>query len=415
MAGKTGILSGRDTVRSTTDLLLLVLMGFLVFSPFSSILVMDFMNIPVSLPELLFLPFLWIFRKRFYFSRPGTVRTAVFLLIWASLVLVSVIAGNYSTFTVLSSSRTYLLLIISYLFFSRQNNVSIDDVMYVSLGSVTGWLFSSLYAIVSFLAGNIDEIARTGNMLAIPLLLATAIYRKNYRILIPALVLCTILSVTAGMRRQIAVFAVSLFLSWLFISAGSMKQFLKQSSIVTLTAVLFFLFLPSIERWIMENIPVLYYRVFEKLKMLISGDISHADSIRVTEIKNIFGSLEDYILPQGFVSRRTLTDGTGRFIDFPLSELFYMFGIVVAVILLAYLLFSAWSCFRNYLVSRDESVVFVILALVMFMLLFLEGTFLSSTYVAPVTGYCLGRLKYFSGISAEGLFTSTKVNLHGYV
>lgn len=49
----------------------------------------------------------------------------------------------------------------------------------------------------------------------------------------------------------------------------------------------------------MENIPVLYYRVFEKLNMLISGDISHADSIRVTEIKNIFGSLEDYILPQG--------------------------------------------------------------------------------------------------------------------
>ena len=94
-------------------ILLLITMGFMVFSPFSSILIMDILGCPISLPELLFLPFLVIFRKRYQFSSPGNIRTIVLLLAWLSMVGFSLVAGNDSLSTILASSRTYLLIIIA--------------------------------------------------------------------------------------------------------------------------------------------------------------------------------------------------------------------------------------------------------------------------------------------------------------
>ena len=390
-----------ETVKQTSlVMLILVIMGFLVFSPFSSILIMDMLGCPISLPEILFLPFLILFRKRYQFSSPGNFRTIVLLLVWLSMIGISVVAGNYSLSTILASSRTYLLIIIAFLLFSKENNVSLDDVMYISLGSTLGWLVSAIYGISSYLAGNADVISRCGNMLAIPLLIGIAIYKKNYKVLVLAIIVCIAVSVTAGMRRQIVVFIMSLFLSYVFMSLGSVKRFIKQTSALVLLVGIFLLFLPRIENYVKDNIPVLYFRIFVKTEKFLAGKMSSTgDNIRVSEMSNLTKEIKDYILPQGFVSRRTELDKTGRFIDFPLSEIFYMFGVFFAVLILAYIFFCTFSSFYYSLKGNRDGIIFVILSLIMIMLLFLEGTFLSSSYVSPFTGYCLGRLRYYSRIS----------------
>jgi hypothetical protein len=392
----------------------LILLGFLVFSPFSSVLIMDMLGSPISLPEILFLPFVYLLRKRYSFSPVFTYRTLIFILVWLSMISISLIAGNYSLLAILASSRTYLLIIITFLFFSMDNNVSLDDVMYISLGATLGWFLSSIYDISNYLAGNSMVISRTGNLLAIPLLIGIAIYRKNYKILIIGIVLCVAVSLTAGMRRQIVVFLVSLFLSYIFMSMGSVKRFVKQSAIFVLLIAVFILFLPQIEHSLKKNIPILYYRVVVKTEKLLSGKTgSTGDDIRVNEIGNLKKEIKDFILPHGFVSRRTEMDATGRFIDFPLSELFYTFGAVFTLTLLTFIFFITFCCFYYSLHGYKDGIIFVIISIIMIMLLFLEGTFLSSTYVAPFTGYCLGRLKYFSRISFKGNFKTNTNFING--
>lgn len=396
----------KDTERLSASIVCyLVLSGFFVFSPFSSILIMDMLGLPVSLPEILFLPFLFLLKKRYSFSSPGIFRALIFFLIWLSMICISIITGNFSLFTILASSRTYLLIIISFLIFSRENNVSLDDVMYISLGATFGWLVSSIYDISSYLAGNSDVISRTGNLLAIPLLISISIYRKNYKVLTLAILLCLAVSITAGMRRQIVVFLMSLFLSYLFMSIGSVKRFIKQTLAFIMFVTVFIFFLPQIQNSIKENIPILYYRVFVKTEKLLSGKTgSTGDNIRVNQISNLKTELKDYILPHGFVSRRTEEDGTGGFIDFPLSELFYTFGVFFTILLLIFIIFMTYCSFYYALQGNKDGIIFVMLSIIMLMLLFLEGTYISSTYVAPYTGYCLGRLRYFSGVSLNGIF-----------
>jgi hypothetical protein len=361
---------------------------------------MDMAGFPISLPELLFLPFLILFRKKYHFSSIGLIRTIIFISSWILLIFISILVDNYSLTAILSTSRSYLTLIIAYLLFSKENNVSLDDIMYVSLGATLGWFFSSIYGINSLLNGDTESIARTGNMIAIPLLLSIAAFKKHKKVLLFSIILCIAISIAAGMRRQIVVFVMSLFLTYSFLSLRNLKQFLSKLFTLSLIVITFIIFLPQIRTYVKTNIPLLYFRVFEKTEMLFSGkNNASGDNLRLNNMGNIVNNLTDYIIPRGFVSRRMKEDNGGAFIDFPLSELLYMFGIFLTLLLLTIFIIFTIRCYYQSNKTNNESMIFVILSIIMFMLLFLEGTFLSSSYVAPFTGYCLGRLKFHSKLS----------------
>lgn len=378
----------------------LIVMGFLVFSPFSSILVMDMLGFPMSLPELLFLPFLIIFRKRYYFSPFGSIRDIIFFSLWIIMIIISVLADNYSIVAILSSSRSYLTLVIAYLLFSKKNNVMLDDVMYISLGATLGWLYSSIYGINIYLLGYADVVSRCGNLLSIPLLISIAVFRKHNKILILSIILCIAISLTSGMRRQIVVFLMSVFLAYGFLFLRNIKQFFTKLFTLGLPVIIFVVFLPQIKDYVESNIPDLNYRVFSKTEMFLSSvNYASGDEARLNSISDMTNNFSDYIVPKGFVSRRMIEDSGGAFIDFPLSELLYMFGAFLTVLLLSFFIIQTIRCYYQSSITNNDSMIFVVLSIIMFMLLFLEGTFLSSSYVAPVTGYCLGRLKYYSKLS----------------
>ena len=46
--------------------------------------------------------------------------------------------------------------------------------------------------------------------------------------------------------------------------------------------------------------------------------------------------------------------------------------------------------------QHDENMLFCSTFIIMVVLLFLEGSFINYAYSVPFTGYCLGRLKYYS-------------------
>ena len=378
----------------------LVSMGFLVFSPFGTILLMRYLGFPLSLPELLIIPYVFIFRKRYSFSPIGKKRAIGFISLWILMIFISILAQRYSILAVISSSRTYLTLIIAYLIFSKKNNVSLDDVMYISLGATLGWLYSSIYGINLYIEGTTDVVSRVGNMIAIPLLISIAVIKKHNKTLFLAIILCIAISITAGVRRQIVVFLASLFLTYGILFFKNFKKNKKQFFELILIILVFLTVLPQISNYVKENIPVLYFRVFQKSENFLKGENDQSgDSIRLENMSYLIRDFSDYIIPKGFISRRTIEDGTGNFIDFPLLELFYMFGFLLALVLLLIFAIQTFRCYKQSSKTNNDSLIFVILSLIMFMLLFLEGTFLSSSYVAPLTGYCLGRLKFHSKLN----------------
>ena len=227
--------------------IILVLMGLFVFSPFSSILVIDIIGIPFSLPEVIFLPFLLILRKRYVFSSIFEIRTVFYLLLWTLLLIISLLYNQYSFSTLLSSARSYFTLIIAYLIFSKDNNVSIDDVMFISLGATIGWLVSSFWGINNYLSGEDADIARCGNMLAIPLLLGISALKKHNKIFYFSVILCIAVSLTAGMRRQILVFILSLLLTYIFIALKDVRKFMQLLLRLLIIVILFLIYLPDIK------------------------------------------------------------------------------------------------------------------------------------------------------------------------
>jgi len=389
-------------IQSISVRFLLILMGFIVFSPFSTFLIMRILGFSLSLPEILLIPFVFLFRKRFHFENIKLLRYAIFFIFWLSLIFISIIADNYSLKEILGSSRSYFTLGIAYLLFSKDNNFTLNGVMFVSLGSILGWIFTSFFATFDFLSGNSSVIAEIGNMLAIPLLISISVLTKRNKILLISIVLCIILSLIAGMRRQILVFVVSLVLSYGFsLFFSRKKDFLRKMFFLLIFIITFLLLLPLVTKFLQENNPLLYYRVIEKTQMTFSGSADDAgDGSRIENMQARFKNFEQYIIPRGFVTRQTLDDKSGGgYIDFPLSELLYTFGIFGATLILIVLIIFIHRCYVRANITNNESVIFVIIGIIMFMLLFLEGTFLSSSYTTPFTGYCLGRLKYYSNLS----------------
>jgi len=84
--------------------------------------------------------------------------------------------------------------------------------------------------------------------------------------------------------------------------------------------------------------------------------------------------------------------GTGIFNDYPLYELCWMFGWITTIVIMIWFFNLLLQNYRKYKRYKDTtSMISVNCLLVMFMLLFLEGTFLNYPYAAPITGVLIGR------------------------
>jgi len=380
--------------KGLTRKLIIVACGFFVFSPLSSVITQEILRLPLALPELLFIPFLILWRNEI---RSVTFNRSIIWLFsfFIILIFISLLLHNFRTTSILSTSRGYLYMLISFSIFKGKNNLSIDNILLVSFGSVLGWCFVSIGRFIEILhkVNTADSVTTYGNLITLSLLVTISIVYGRRKYVVVAIIFGVILALTSGIRRPIVVFVISAFLSVFFKFNTKLKQSIRTLLIIAAIGFLLYISIKPIESFLLKTSPLLYQRIIVKTEQFLSGKFSGSDQYRSKIIKKYFSEIGTYLLPRGFVSKRTVTDNVGIYMDFPIIELSYMLGIfILAIFLISFFYYVFRHIGRYILFHNKESLLWAISGFVMFALLFLEGTYLTYAFITPFTGMIFGKI-----------------------
>jgi hypothetical protein len=378
-----------------TKKILLILCGFIVFSPLSSVITMDIMRLPLALPELLLIPFLVIWHKKIL--RLTFNRSIIWLFVFFVILLViSLLLHNFRPSSILSTSRGYLYMLLSFAVFKGENKISVYDIMLVSFGSVLGWCFISIGRFIEISHGIHMEGSFTsyGNLVTLALLVIISIVTNNRKFTLWAIITGLILTFTTGLRRQIVIFVISLFLSLLFRFKDRIAKSIKTLIVVAILLLAFIAGYKPITGFVKEKAPVIYFRVVVRTEQFITGKYAVSDQYRKKTFDNYLKNISEYYFPRGFVSKRTMQDKTaGLYMDFPIIELSYMLGIfILALFLISFFYYLVKHFIYFMRDDNKESLIWAISGTVLLALFFLEGTNLNYAYITPFTGMVLGKV-----------------------
>lgn len=374
------------------------LMGFLVFSSFSSYFILNILHLPFSLPELLLIPLLFLARKYVFplkYDKRSLLKFSYILMI---LVIIALLDGRFRFLSIVSALRGYFYLILFFCIFKENNqHIRNEFLSYMSLGSLFGWAFVSLFNVRNVLLVSSDDasVAISGTMMAIPLFLSLSF--KNKYLLILGIILLLIISVTAGIRRQILVFSISLL--WIFLLTPKNIKTIKLLFSISISILFFFLFfINKIKEFFYDNFYILYVRVFGRIESYLDGSVDSSDSGRLDTILDIFDQLDKLIIPHGIVVLQSdRYENVGIYNDYPLLLLCYMLGFIFVIPILIWLvniLIKNYRLYRRYkLIEYNSAALWIFISII---LLFVEATYIYSPYSVPVTGICLGRACFYS-------------------
>lgn len=373
---------------------LFFLTGLLVFSSFYKFVLSNFLGINLSLPEIVLFPFVILLRKKFQIKIDGI---SLFFAIIVWLVLYYLGTMDQSNGSLFTHSRGFLYIFLFFIFFKNpKTKFDTDYFLYLSFGSLCGWLFISLYNLFLSRYSFEDLSGFTyGNLLAIPLFLSSS-YFRNKRIWF-YIGVCIIIAIifTAGLRRVIVVFLVSLFLIFFFpTQKTNNRKLIIPSILLSLLAIIVYQNINIIGNYIYDYSPNTYYRIFEKTADSLDDNLIVEDIKRIGFFEYYLQHFDEELLPNGFLKTSSEQE-FGRFNDFPVLELSHTFGFLGLVLILIYF-------FRCLIVSTKKAysslnvLVFLIPGFIIFLLAFLDGSFLTNPIVTPLTGVCLGKLALFT-------------------
>lgn len=384
---------------SLRDQILLIFMGMCTFSSFSATLSFDFLHLPVNLPELSFMLFLFILRKQFLPIQFDKYLFVFLLLILVCSVLLSQVVSSYSLYAVLSSSRGYLYLFLFLCIYKRNNSLSLDALLYISFGSLIGWTIACVMAFQKILSNPTEPVQTYGNMIAIAVFIPIAILNKRWRIFLAGLSLLMMISFMSGIRRVILVILMVCFLAIVAYYIMRRISIIKTILISALVSLPLLFIIHPIGNYAEENLPILYYRLFTKTEMFLKGEYSESDDYRINSFRKFQDELTSYLLPQGMVSNQYIDDPkTGIYMDFPFLALSHIFSLPVALLFVFFFLVKTYKSFIIFRLTSDPSPgVFAIVTVVMIIMLFVEGSFLVHPFTTPFTGLCLGKVIYYGG------------------
>ena len=384
----------KDTFKND---ILFVLMGFFVFSSLSTTIMQDYLNFPISLPELLLIPFFFLLRKKIttieFKSRHLFITITILLL----LLGIGLVYDEFSLYGMLSSTRSWFYLFVCMLAFSRPNQISNNDLMWLSFGSILAWLVDSLMNYQKTIAfAAVDEQFLTyGLMLAVPVFLSLTINKSYYILSLIGFLIISSIVVFAGIRRLLIVLLLSIITTIILSLIRKKKRVFSYTFFIILGSAIIISVLPIIKEYVYQTSSVMYYRVFQRTEnFLESGDSgSRGDESRKRHLNAFFDNIEDYTLPRGMVSPKTKQGmTTGTFNDYPIYQLSWIFGWPIAFLILSYFFRVLFLNLRKYNRKNDEAAFLSVnCIMVMFMLLFLEGTYIEYPYATPITGVLLGR------------------------
>lgn len=369
--------------------------GFVVFSPIASYISLNILKLPFAVPELLFVPFYFIFKKTIDL-KPNYKTLAIGSSILLFLMAVAFIVNLFPFSSILSTARGYFYMIVVFSIFKNKPLQNIDFIFFITFGASVAWIMLGLASFNQrLLLGSYDEtLAVYGNMIALGLFIAISILYKRTIFQLFSILIVTTLSLTVGLRRQILISLVSYVLSFIIKVNFTLKSTLKNLSIVFVIVFISINAYPVLKNYMEIASPILYVRIFLKSEQFLSNELGESDQHRLNSFKNFNNNIEDYILPRGLVSKRSTKDtGTGIYMDSPYTEIFHTFGIILTIPLIIFLIKSILFHFRSYYILKNkESSLWLIMIGVVITLLFIEGSFLNFVYATPITGFVFARI-----------------------
>lgn len=377
--------------------ILLTVMGGIVFSPFITTLCLNILHLPMVLPEIIIIPFIFLLRNKFRSINFNRNQLVILMGCAFVLLLLAIAVGKYQIGGVFSIFRSYLYLIICYCAFSQYNEINNTDIQFVMLGSLLGWLYDS-YSSFQHLIVDFDMSNLTfGMILSIPLFLAITINKRRYISMSMGILIMTGIFIFSGIRRIIAAFLASLVVIFVLQSIGNTRRLVGSILLSLMLVGAINVFLPQIESFVLDVSPQLHYRMFVRTEETLSGNAGNADASRASNITTFFDDGIETFIPHGFYTNHTSDNGAGIYNDMPLRGLTWMLGFPLTLVLLLRFVKIFNATYKNYrLRGSEESFPYLIAFSIIIMMLFLDGSFLSYSYCAPITGLCLGRLEYYS-------------------
>lgn len=385
----------KQLIISRIDIAMLFLCGFIVFSPISSNITLDFLNLPLALPELLFLPFYFKISKIFNLKVNSKILVTGSVII-ILLIAIAFIFNLFPFSSILSTARGYFYMLLVFSIFKNKPISDINYIFYVAFGSSVAWMILGLYSINQLITNFYSEWFTViyGNMIALSLMITIAIvYSKRYYIYITYVITLSI-SLTVGLRRQLLASILAYILSFFSLMQFSSKRIVNLFILISIISISVVFVYPAAQKFIYEASPQLYMRLFLKSENILTGTTNISDESRLNSLNGFIENIDNYIIPRGFVSKRTMEDkGAGLFMDAPYIELFHTFGIIFLIPILLYFFSSLKFHYRNfYRRGIKESAVCIVMGGVIFSLLLVEGSFLNFVYTTPITGYVLARI-----------------------
>jgi len=378
--------------------LILWLIGFVVFSPFSSYISIDILHLPISAPEIVLIPFLpWCF-KNLKFHKLLSKRFAVLVTISLLLLLISIIYARWDAYALIGTYRVYFYIIVFYSYFVKPNNTSIQDMYLVSSGATIGWLVTAMINFRTITL--VDGIAVSyGPMLIISYTLSYSLLRGKIKMGAIFITLIVLIGVIGALRRVWAIMIIQMVVVIVILLRRRFVSFVKYNTLLAITIVGLILVLPTVISSIRDVSSIFYVRVVAKTESMFNGESNGGDDMRVRMIGEALQKYETDVIPKGYVSKQTYSDHTvGEFFDVPFKELTHTFGYFGAIFICLYFGYFAYRLHVKILNHKLPLVFYcyVLSVISMLALLFLEGSFLSYPYMSLYTGYSLGCTRRYS-------------------
>lgn len=377
--------------------ILFVLLGFIVFSSFTSTLCIDILHLPMLLPEILFIPFIFLLKDKFSSLQLDKRLFQKMLMLLTILVFWGIVYGEYEIGGILSVSRSFLYMIIAICYFNKGNNITNDDIQWFTLGSLLGWLYDSRLNFAKLLVDFDMANITYGLLLAFPLFFSIVILKKRFLLVALGLAVSLGVFVFAGLRRIIAVFLISLVVIFVIEFLGSIKRLFAALFVFLSLVLAFVAFYDQIESFVFEASPQLHTRMFVRTEQTLSGDVGSSDNVRMNNYKHLEEQGLLVMLPKGMYTNHTSENGAGIYNDMPFAALTWVLGLPLAMVLVVSLMIKTKRVYNYYKKSGYADVLpYVVSMIVMFAMLYLDGSFISYVYCAPITGMCIGKILYYS-------------------
>ena len=375
------------------------LLGLLVFSTLSSTITLEVLHTPFSLPELLFVPFMFLLRGKFRTCSFDVSRFLISCIGLVFLVALGALIEGYTLYELFADMRAWIYLFLFYFIFKRDNDIHDTDLMYLSFGSLVGWLFASLMNIRLTLINS--ELSITyGAMLAIPIFLSTVIQKRKKILLILGFAVMVVIFFSSGIRRVLVPIFVSLLIIVFLYLRKNKRRIPAVLVVSTILIIGIVSLLPLIEELVKGTSYALYHRIFVRTETLLTEGADASDTARINNFKYLFDNIIYYTFPHGLISLQTgAREGIGIFNDFPLLQVCHIFGWPMTIFFIIHFLkitISNRKCF--IMTNNTDCIVAYTSLIVMFALLFLEGAFLEYPFATPITGLILGRASRYRNV-----------------